>query len=151
LLSCCAVAVDLAGGTLLHFLGVMSIGQLYLEHTFLTLAILAVGGLGSLLGALLGCLVNSAAFEVLRLVNGAIGLGIVAMPPLLRLRKLCLAAARLSILLYRVSAIMGGRYLGVSLVPKRCPTATAALSSLATFNAQKLTQGPRRYLTWSYA
>ena len=48
-----------AGGLLVHELGSITTDQLYLELTFLTLAMLVVGGVGSLWGAVVGALLVS--------------------------------------------------------------------------------------------
>ena len=45
-----------AGGLLVHLLGSITTDQVYLELTFLTLAMLVVGGVNSLLGAVVGAL-----------------------------------------------------------------------------------------------
>lgn len=49
----------LAGGLLVHQLGSVTTEQVYLELTFLTLAMLVVGGIGSLWGATVGALLVS--------------------------------------------------------------------------------------------
>src|SRR5262249_12335302 len=48
-----------AGGLFVHFQGTLNVQDVYLNFTFLTLAMLVVGGTGSLLGAVLGALVVS--------------------------------------------------------------------------------------------
>ena len=48
-----------AGGLFVHFSGTFNVEDVYLELTFLTLAMLVVGGAGSLLGAVVGALVVS--------------------------------------------------------------------------------------------
>jgi branched-chain amino acid transport system permease protein len=48
-----------AGGLYVHFNGTLNVEDVYLELTFLTLAMLVVGGIGSLLGAVVGALVVS--------------------------------------------------------------------------------------------
>ncbi len=48
-----------AGGLYVHFAGTFNVESIYLELTFLTLAMLVVGGTGSLLGAVVGALVVS--------------------------------------------------------------------------------------------
>jgi branched-chain amino acid transport system permease protein len=48
-----------AGGLFVHFQGTMNVQDVYLNFTFLTLAMLVVGGTGSLLGAVVGALVVS--------------------------------------------------------------------------------------------
>jgi branched-chain amino acid transport system permease protein len=45
-----------AGGLLVHLLQSINVDQVYLDLTFLTLAMLVVGGVGSLLGAVVGSL-----------------------------------------------------------------------------------------------
>jgi len=49
-----------AGGLLVHLQGTLHAGDVYLELTFLTLAMLVVGGVGSLWGAVVGALAVSA-------------------------------------------------------------------------------------------
>jgi branched-chain amino acid transport system permease protein len=49
----------LGGGLLVHQLGSITVGQVYLELTFLTLAMLVIGGSGSLWGATVGALAIS--------------------------------------------------------------------------------------------
>jgi branched-chain amino acid transport system permease protein len=48
-----------AGGLYVHFNGTLNVEDVYLELTFLTLAMLVVGGVGSLWGAVVGALVVS--------------------------------------------------------------------------------------------
>jgi len=55
----------LAGGLLVHQLGSVTTQQVYLELTFLTLAMLVVGGIGSLWGAVVGALLVTGVDTVL--------------------------------------------------------------------------------------
>ncbi len=48
-----------AGGLFVHFQGTIAVADVYLDFTFLTLAMLVVGGMRSLLGAVVGALVIS--------------------------------------------------------------------------------------------
>jgi branched-chain amino acid transport system permease protein len=48
-----------AGGLFVHYQGTINVGDVYLDFTFLTLAMLVVGGSRSLLGAVVGALVIS--------------------------------------------------------------------------------------------
>jgi branched-chain amino acid transport system permease protein len=48
-----------AGGLFIHYQGTINVGDVYLDFTFLTLAMLVVGGSRSLLGAVVGALVIS--------------------------------------------------------------------------------------------
>jgi branched-chain amino acid transport system permease protein len=48
-----------AGGLFVHFQGTINVQDVYLDFTFLSLAMLVVGGTGSLLGAVVGALIVS--------------------------------------------------------------------------------------------
>lgn len=61
-----AFFVGLGGGLYAHFLGVLTVDVFYLGLTFLTLAMLIVGGAGSLSGAVIGTLFVTLIVEVLR-------------------------------------------------------------------------------------
>lgn len=54
-----------AGGLLVHLLGSITTDQVFLDLTFITLAMLVVGGVGSLWGALLGALIVAGLNSVL--------------------------------------------------------------------------------------
>ena len=57
-----------SGGLFCHLTGTLTTNQLYLELTFLTLAMLVVGGIGSLFGAVVGAL--TIGFLTIALQNG---------------------------------------------------------------------------------
>jgi branched-chain amino acid transport system permease protein len=61
-----AFLVGLGGGLYAHFLGVITVDVFYLNLTFITLAMLIVGGAGSLSGAVLGTLFVTLIVQVLR-------------------------------------------------------------------------------------
>ena len=65
-----------AGGLLVHMLGSITTEQAYLELTFLTLAMLVVGGIGSLWGAVLGALVVTFVDTVLGDAEDGLSLGV---------------------------------------------------------------------------
>jgi branched-chain amino acid transport system permease protein len=63
-----------AGGLLVHQAGTLQAGDVYLDLTFITLAMLVVGGVGSLWGAVVGALVVSALDSfLLDAENGSVG------------------------------------------------------------------------------
>jgi branched-chain amino acid transport system permease protein len=66
----------LAGGLLVHHLGSVTTEQVYLELTFLTLAMLVVGGVGSLWGAVVGALLVTFVDTVLGNAEDGISLGV---------------------------------------------------------------------------
>jgi branched-chain amino acid transport system permease protein len=100
------------GGVLYgHFLGVISIDVFFLDTTFLTLAMLVVGGMRSLAGAVVGVLVISTVIEVLRQLETGIAVGgrVLSVPS--GTQEIVLAVAMLLIFLYRPRGIMAGREL----------------------------------------
>lgn len=100
------------GGVLYgHFLGVISIDVFFLDTTFLTLAMLIVGGMRSLAGAVIGVLVISAVIEALRRLETGIDIGgfVVSVPS--GTQEIVLAVAMLLIFLFRPRGIMAGREL----------------------------------------
>jgi branched-chain amino acid transport system permease protein len=100
------------GGVLYgHFLGVISIDVFFLDTTFLTLAMLVVGGMRSLAGAVVGVLVLSAVVEVLRRLETGIDIGGLAVSVPSGSQEIVLAVAMLLIFLFRPRGIMAGREL----------------------------------------
>ena len=97
------------GGLLVHQLGTITAEQVYLELTFLTLAMLVVGGTNSLLGAVVGALLVSGLESFL--VNAETGvhvLGLTVDVPT-GASTVVLGALMALILVLRPSGITGGR------------------------------------------
>jgi branched-chain amino acid transport system permease protein len=92
-----------------HYLGTLWIADFYLEITFLTIAMLVVGGRASMAGAVLGPLIICALLEFLRLVEVGVTIGTfrLAVPP--GLRETGVALLMLIILLFRPKGLTGGR------------------------------------------
>lgn len=61
-----AAVVGAGGGLYAHFLGILTVDPFYLQLCFLTIAMLVVGGMSSLSGAVLGVIVVTVAVEALR-------------------------------------------------------------------------------------
>ena len=71
-----SAAIVAMGGVLQgHFLGMLSVGQFYFEFTFLTLAMLVIGGMRSLSGAVIGTIVVSTLAEALRTLAAGFTIG----------------------------------------------------------------------------
>jgi branched-chain amino acid transport system permease protein len=99
-----------AGGLLMHELGTITTDQVYLELTFLTLAMLVVGGVNSLFGAVVGGLLISGLDSFLGDAENGIHVGIhVNLPDGTRL--VVLGALMALILIVRPSGLTGGREL----------------------------------------
>lgn len=78
-----AALVGMGGALHAQFLGVLSVDAFYLGLSFVTLAMLVVGGIGSLTGAIAGVLAVTALVELLRAGEAGFALGSVhlALPP----------------------------------------------------------------------
>lgn len=103
-----AAVVALGGVLQVHFLGTANVAQFYLGVTFLTLAMLVVGGTGSLAGAVAGTVAISLVSELLRRVENGFevaGLAVKAPPGLL---EVGLSVVLLLILVFRPRGIAGG-------------------------------------------
>jgi branched-chain amino acid transport system permease protein len=104
-----AVAVGIGGHLSGHFLATFTPETFFLGITFIAIAMLVVGGMNSLAGAVIGTILVESILEVLRRLEGATdvpGLDLLARPGL---RELGLAFLMLLILVLRPRGIMGGR------------------------------------------
>jgi branched-chain amino acid transport system permease protein len=94
-----------AGGLYVHLLGTLSTEQVYLELTFLSLAMLVVGGIASLWGAVVGALIVSGLDSfLLNAENGETGF---TLPGGTRL--VAVGAVMALILILKPSGLTGGR------------------------------------------
>ena len=98
----------LAGGLLVHQLGSITTEQVYLDLTFVTLAMLVVGGIGSLWGAVVGALAISALNSFLGDAENTVHVGFrLTLPNGTRL--VTLGAVMALVLILRPSGLTGGR------------------------------------------
>jgi branched-chain amino acid transport system permease protein len=100
----------LAGGLLVHLLGSITTEQVYLELTFLSLAMLVVGGISSLWGAVLGALVVSGLDSFLSEAEQGVNVGVSLDLPQ-GMRVVLLGAIMALVLILRPSGLTGGREL----------------------------------------
>jgi branched-chain amino acid transport system permease protein len=108
----------LAGGLLVHLLGSITTEQVYLELTFLTLAMLVVGGLTSLWGAVVGALAISGLDSFLSQAEQGVHVGFrLDLPAGTRL--VILSAVMALVLILRPSGLTGGRELRLPRLPRR--------------------------------
>jgi branched-chain amino acid transport system permease protein len=100
-----------SGGLFAHLLGTLTTNQVYLDLTFLTLAMLVVGGVRSLLGAVVGGL--AIGFLTILLQNGENTIHVVGWKVTLPAGSsfVGVAIVMLVVLLLRPSGITGGREL----------------------------------------
>ncbi len=100
--------VGLAGVLHGHFLGILTVNAFWIPLTFITLAMLVVGGQASLAGAVIGVITVITITEVLRQLEKGVGMGetTVALP--LGVQEIVLGTMMLLILVFRPGGIMGG-------------------------------------------
>jgi branched-chain amino acid transport system permease protein len=106
-----------AGGLLVHELGSITTSQVYLELTFTTLAMLVVGGVSSLWGAVVGALLISALNSFLADAEQGIHIGFRLDVPT-GTRLVTIGAVMALVLILRPSGLTGGREVRL---PRRGP------------------------------
>ncbi len=101
----------LAGGLYVHQLGIITPTLFYLDLTFVTLAMLVFGGVGSLWGAVLGALVISALNSFLGDAENTVHVGFrLTLPTGTRL--VTIGAVMALVIILRPSGLTGGREFG---------------------------------------
>jgi branched-chain amino acid transport system permease protein len=108
-----------AGGLLVHMLGSITTEQVYLELTFVTLAMLVVGGLTSLWGAVVGALAVSGLDAFLGEAEQGVGLGGLDLDLPTGTRLVVVAGVMALVLILRPSGLTGGRELRLPRLPRR--------------------------------
>jgi branched-chain amino acid transport system permease protein len=114
-----------AGGLLVHELGTVYANQVYLDLTFITLAMLVVGGIGSLLGAVVGALLISGLNSFLSAAEDGVHIVGFRLDVLGGTNLVVLGALMAVVLVLRPSGITGGRELRLPR-PGRGPAREAA-------------------------
>ncbi|MFI5018609.1 MAG: branched-chain amino acid ABC transporter permease [Dongiales bacterium] len=129
-----AFFVALGGVLFAHFLGTITANSFYLDLTFVTLAMLVVGGMRSLTGAFVGTAVVTIVSEVFRSIERGIDLGgfTLAAPP--GLQEIGLALILLLILIFRRDGLVGDFEIGSIFFrrPKASGLASADTANLAS-------------------
>ncbi len=97
-----------AGGLLIHELGSITTDQVYLPLTFITLAMLVVGGVSSLWGAVVGALAISALNSFLADAEQGIHVGFYVHLPT-GTRLVAIGVVMAAVLILRPSGLTGGR------------------------------------------
>lgn len=107
-----SAAITALGGVLqAHYLGTVSINSFFLNLTFLALAMLVVGGMRSLAGAVVGVVVVTLIIDLFRRIEAGVTIGATEWSLPAGSQELVLAAVMLLILIFRKDGIMGGREL----------------------------------------
>jgi branched-chain amino acid transport system permease protein len=110
-----AFFVGVSGALYAHFLGTISVEAFYIDITLLTLAMLVVGGMNSLSGAVVGVGAISLLIEVLRQLEHGFTLGSLTVSAPGGTQEIGLGVAMLLMLIFRRSGIAGSQEIGWSL------------------------------------
>lgn len=128
-----AFFVSIAGVLYGHYLGTISVDTFWLDMTFITLAMLVVGGSRSLAGAVIGVLSMTTLIEILRRVEEGIAIGGVTISAPDGLQQIALALVMIGILVFRPQGLMGGREISWPFRdPKQGPTDASVLPAMAS-------------------
>lgn len=103
-----AALMSLAGVLYGHHLGVININNFFLEMTLITLAMLVVGGMKSLTGAVVGALSVNLMLELLRQVEQGVAVGGVTLTAPAGLAEVGLGILMVLIVILRPSGLTGG-------------------------------------------
>jgi branched-chain amino acid transport system permease protein len=106
------------GALLVHQLGEISVDQVYLELTFITLAMLVIGGSGSLWGATLGAILLSLLYSYLSQAENGLNLGLFTLNLPSGSSDLVFGLLMAGMLIFRPRGLTGGREL-IPRVPAR--------------------------------
>lgn len=106
-----AALVGLGGGLYAQFLGILTVDPFYLNLSFITIAMLVVGGMASLTGAVTGVLAVTAVVEILRFLERGfpVGDGQLALPS--GSQEIGLGVVMALILIFRPNGLARGREL----------------------------------------
>jgi branched-chain amino acid transport system permease protein len=106
-----AFFVGISGVLLGHYLGTLSVRAFWLDATFFTLAMLIIGGLRSVTGAVVGVLTVRVLVEVLRQFEQGVTVGDTAFGLPDGTQEVALAVGMVLFLVFRPSGLMAGREL----------------------------------------
>lgn len=100
-----ALVCGLAGVLYASFTGTISPRLFYFQQVFMTLAMLILGGLGTVTGAVLGTLILSISLELIRSVESGVDLGPIHLPEMLGLSGVALGAVIVLCMILRPQGI----------------------------------------------
>ena len=106
-----ALIVGIAGGLYAAYLGNIDPSAFFLNTTFLTIAMLVVGGMTTLSGAVIGTIFISAVAELLRRVEAGFHLGSTFVHAPAGLQEVGLGLLMLAVLIWRPQGLTNGREL----------------------------------------
>ena len=108
------------GGSLYgHYLGSFSPASFYMAYTFELIAMLVIGGMQSLSGAVFGVVLVTVLSEILRNLERGLDLGAFVMPPLYGASQIVLGIIFILIMIFRPSGLMGDSEVSLARIVKR--------------------------------
>lgn len=120
IISACVMGV--AGALFAHTIGAFAPRAFYFPKTFELIAMLIVGGLQSISGAVLGTVIISILVEIVRNIEtGFVFLGI-EVPSLWGLTQFCLSGIILGVLYFRPSGLLGNAEITLPFIDRLWPT-----------------------------
>lgn len=112
-----AALVGVGGGLYAQFLGILTVDPFYLDLSFITIAMLVVGGMFSLTGAVSGVVAVTAVVELLRLLERGVTIGGTELALPQGSQEIGLGLVMALILIFRPTGLSRGRELAI--VPAR--------------------------------
>ncbi len=107
-----AFFVGVSGSLYAHFLGTITVDAFYLDITFITLAMLVIGGMNSLSGAVIGVIAISVLIDALRTLESGIDIGATTIAVPQGTQEIGLGVAMVLILIFRQRGITGSQEIG---------------------------------------
>lgn len=104
-----AFFTGVAGALFAHFVLAFSARTFYLATTFQIIAMIVIGGMGSVSGAFLGAVLLSGFSEIVRLLEPGFTLGPVHVPPIYGLAQISVAILFILVMLLRPRGLLGDR------------------------------------------
>jgi branched-chain amino acid transport system permease protein len=130
-----AALVGAGGGLYAQFLGILTVDTFYLSLSFITIAMLVVGGMGSLTGAVSGVIVVTVIVQLLRYSEHGVMFGSTQLKMPESSSELGLGVLLALILIFRPNGVSGGRELTLIGASKRAPLETVSAPSAPTLQS----------------
>lgn len=108
-----AAVCGLAGGLYAQFLGLLAVESFYLTLTFTVIAMLVVGGMSSLTGAVTGVIAVTVIVEVLRQLEGGLTIGASSFALPAGAQEIGLGLILALALVFRPAGLSGGREIAI--------------------------------------
>jgi branched-chain amino acid transport system permease protein len=120
-----AALVGAGGGLYAQFLGILTVDTFYLSLSFITIAMLVVGGMSSLTGAVSGVITVTVIVQLLRFGEQGVTLGSTQLKLPESSSELGLGLLLALILIFRPNGLSGGKELTLINAPKGATPETA--------------------------